>query len=82
VPWTEEDEQQLAFLRMPPGQPGSGRIRYAAAMHFSNRHMLSQDALEVFRILAKEDATDPRPLLLSRNLAAEFDQLLNGRYAR
>ena len=60
---TAEDARQLADLRTPPGQPGSGRVRYAAATHFYNRGMLSADALEVYRILALIDAEDPAPLL-------------------
>jgi hypothetical protein len=63
TPETAEDAAQLADLRTPPGQPGSGRVRYAAATHFYNRGMLSPDALEVYRILALIDAEDPAPLL-------------------
>jgi hypothetical protein len=60
---TPEDASQLADLHTPPGQPGSGRVRYAAATHFYNRGMLSAEALEVYRILAFIDAEDPAPLL-------------------
>ena len=63
TPETPEDARQLGHLAMPLGQPGSGRVRYAAAMHFYNRGMLSADALEVYRILALIDAEDPGPLL-------------------
>ncbi|MBL8789406.1 MAG: hypothetical protein JNM45_02850 [Rhizobiales bacterium] len=76
--WSAEDKQQLEFLKTPVGTQDGGRIRYAAAMHFARTHRLSQDALEVFRILAKEDTANPRDALAHRNLASELDQLLNG----
>ncbi len=60
---TAEDAAQLADLRTPLGQPGSGRVRYAAATHFYNRGLLSAEALEVYRILAMIDAGDPGPML-------------------
>ena len=67
---TPEDATQLADLKTPLGQPGSGRVRYAAATHFYNRGKLSADALEVYRILALIDAEDPAPLLArNRELA-------------
>lgn len=78
MPWTAEDDTQLAFLLLPPGEKDSGRARYAAAMHFNRRHHLSHAALEVFRILAKEDDADPRDLLVARGLAHELDSLING----
>jgi hypothetical protein len=60
---TPEDARQLAELGLPPGPPGSGRRRYAAAMHFYARGMLGAEELEVYRILALIDAEDPLPLL-------------------
>jgi hypothetical protein len=63
TPETPEDHRQFADLSTPPGVPGSGRLRYAAAMHFYNRGMLEAEALEVYRILALIDAEDPAPLL-------------------
>jgi hypothetical protein len=78
VSWTTEDSEQLAFLLAPVGETDSGRIRYAAAMHFNRRAMLSHDALEIFRILAKEDGTDPAPVLASHRLIHEIDTLKTG----
>jgi hypothetical protein len=63
TPETPEDAAQRADLETPPGPPGSGRLRYAAATHFYNRGMLSAEALEVYRILALIDVEDPAPLL-------------------
>lgn len=60
---TPEDAAQLADLRTPPGPPGSGRLRYAAAMHFYTRGQLSDAALEVYRILSLIDGEDPGVLL-------------------
>lgn len=60
---TPEDAAQLADLRTPAGPPGSGRLRYAAAMHFYNRGQLSDATLEIYRILSLIDGEDPGPLL-------------------
>lgn len=76
--WTTEDDSQLAFLLLPPGEQDSGRARYAAAMHFNRSHRLSHAALEVFRVLAKEDDVNPRDLLAARGLAHELDALSHG----
>ena len=81
VNWTDEDKAQLAFLQTPVGEADGGRVRYAAAMHFARQHLLSPAALEVYRILAKEDATDPRNVLARENLATELDRLLTGPHA-
>lgn len=70
--------RQLDFLRTPVGERDGGRVRYAAAMHFARSQRLSQEALEIYRILAKEDATPPREVLSRQNLASELDDLLNG----
>lgn len=58
-----EDARERAALATPPGVPGSGVVRYAAAMHLYNRGEISAEALEVYRILALIDAEDPAPLL-------------------
>ncbi len=76
--WTNEDGSQLSFLLLPPGGKDSGRIRYAAAMHFNRRHMLSHAALEIYRILAKEDDANPREQLAASGLVHELDNLLTG----
>jgi hypothetical protein len=68
---TDEDARERAALATPVGEPGSGRVRYAAAMHFYNRGQLSAEALEVYRILALIDAEDPAPLLARQAGASE-----------
>lgn len=65
---TEEDVRELAGLRTPPGAPGSGRARYAAAMHFFFRGMLDAETLEVYRVLALIDGEAPAALLAARGL--------------
>lgn len=67
-----EDQRALRRLVTPPGQPGSGRVRYAAAMHFNRKGQLSDAALEVFRICSPLDGEDPAPLLAARGLGAEI----------
>ena len=42
---TDEDRHQASLLMTAPGPEGSGRIRYAAAMYFFQRGMLSEAAL-------------------------------------
>ena len=50
---------ELDELALPPGLPGSGRRRYAAAMWFHLNADLPEDVLEVFRALAMDDHADP-----------------------
>ncbi len=58
----------LILLRTPLGEPGSGRVRYGAAMALYRRGLLSEEAVEVYRICSPLDAQDPAPLLLERGL--------------
>ena len=64
----------LSQLMIPPGLPGSGRLRYAAAMQLNRAGRLSPEALEVFRICSPRDAEDPLTLLNQRGLAQELSQ--------
>ncbi len=41
------------------GQPGSGAVRYAAAMHFYNQNRISAEMLEIYRRCCKFDEEDP-----------------------
>lgn len=68
---TDEDRRQIALLTTPVGQPGSGRVRYGAAMYFNRAGSLSDAALEVYRTCSPYDAEDPKALLRVRGLGAE-----------
>jgi hypothetical protein len=63
-----EESRVLAQLWAPLGQPGSGRLRYAAAMHFYNGGRLPAEVLEVYRICSPKDGEDPEALLRARGL--------------
>ena len=58
----------VSLLFTPVGEPGSGRVRYGAAMALYRRGLLSEEALEVYRICSPLDAQDAAPLLLERGL--------------
>ena len=70
---TQEDARQLADLNRPAGEPGSGRVRYAAAMYLYTRGMIGPEALEVYRVCAVIDREDPRPTLARLGLAADTE---------
>lgn len=55
----DEADAQLAFLNTPVGAPGSGGVRYAAAMHFYQQGLISARLLEVYRQCSKFDHEDP-----------------------
>lgn len=61
-----EWRQQWALVSTPLGQPWSGRARYAAAMYFYRKGVLSADALEVYRICSRLDHEDPLPIIRER----------------
>ena len=58
-----EDAKQLSLLTSPTGAPGSGRVRYAAAMYFYQRGRLGAQTLEVYRSCSPLDSEDPRATL-------------------
>lgn len=55
-------------VHIPLGLPGSGRQRYAAAMTLFQAGVISEAALEVYRICSSLDCQDPLSLLLEREL--------------
>lgn len=57
------------LITTPLGQPGSGRVRYGAAMALYRAGELGEAALEVYRTCAAIDAQDPAPLLATLGLA-------------
>jgi hypothetical protein len=67
------DEHPLAI---PLGQPGSGRLRYSAAMAQYRLGRLSAEALEVFRICSPRDGEDPAGLLAARGLLGDLPALM------
>lgn len=58
----------LTLLHSPLGPPGSGRIRYGAAMALYRDGRLSEAQLEVYREASAHDARDPAPILAERQL--------------
>lgn len=54
-----EAAAQRVFLCSDVGRPGSGAVRYAAAMYFFHVGMMSQDMLEIYRRCCKFDREDP-----------------------
>jgi hypothetical protein len=57
------------YLHTPVGQPGSGRVRYGAAMELWCAGRISAEVLEVYRVTAAHDGRDPRAVLEERGLA-------------
>lgn len=62
------DQEALAALATPLGGPGSGRVRYAAAMYFNRCSLLSDEVLEVYRVCSARDGDDPHLMLGARRL--------------
>jgi hypothetical protein len=59
----------LALLHSPLGQPGSGRVRYGAAMALWREGRISDAVLEVYRIASAHDRRDPLAALREQGLA-------------
>ena len=59
----------LDLLHTPTGVPGSGRVRYGAAMALWRDGIICEDVLEVYRIASADDGLDPLPMLALRGLA-------------
>lgn len=57
-----------ALIATPVGLPGSGRVRYGAAMALHRAGLLSDAVLEVYRICSPLDCDDPAALLTARGL--------------
>ena len=56
------------FLHAPLGQPGSGRVRYGAAMELWRQGRISAEVLEVYRIASPHDRRDPLTMLRDEGL--------------
>ena len=68
----EEDGRQFRLLMAGPEEHNAGLIRYAAAMYFHGRGLISAEALEVYRICSPHDREDPFTLLEARGLAGQI----------
>lgn len=58
------DRDAWEDLRTPLGEPGSGLVRYAAAMHLHQRGLLDPVSLERYRICSRLDREDPETVIL------------------
>lgn len=58
----------VRFLDVPLGQPGSGRVRYGAAMELYAQGQISAEVLEVYRIASAHDGRDPAVMLREMGL--------------
>lgn len=58
----------LQLLHAPLGVPGSGRVRYGAAMELFRRGVLSEAQLDAYREASPFDARDPALLLADKRL--------------
>lgn len=61
-------DDTLELLHAPLGMPGSGRVRYGAAMELFRRGLLSEAQLDVYRDAAPHDARDPAAQLAALGL--------------
>lgn len=61
-------DRTLQLLHTPLGLPGSGRVRYGAAMELFQRGLVSEAQLDAYRDASPHDARDPEALLAERGL--------------
>jgi Dimethlysulfonioproprionate lyase len=60
--------REAAHLATAVGEPGSGRVRYGAAMALYRDGAISAEQLEIYRVASAHDNTDPTLLLQDRGL--------------
>lgn len=65
---TTQHDQARYLLLTPPGDPGSARLRYGAAMTLYQAGEISAEVLEVYRSCASLDAQDVQALLAGYGL--------------
>ncbi len=53
------EAEAWADLQRPLGMPGSGLLRYAAAMHLYGAGLIDAATLERYRICCRSDGEDP-----------------------
>jgi hypothetical protein len=56
------------YLNAPIGVPGSGRVRYGAAMELWRAGRISAEVLEVYRVTSAHDGRDPMAVLRAAGL--------------
>lgn len=57
-----------SYLFAPIGEPGSGRVRFGAAMALYRDGEITAEALEIYRVAAAHDGLDPLSVLAERGL--------------
>src|SRR5690606_41900023 len=67
-----DDLRARADLHAALGQPGSGRLRYAAAMHFHRKGLIAPEVLEDYRTCSPQDWEDPAGLLAASRLSLDL----------
>lgn len=67
---TQAVDPARAALATPLGAPGSGRLRYGAAMTLYQAGELTAEVLEAYRIASPLDAENPATILAARDLPA------------
>lgn len=63
----DTEKQQRELLQTPLGVPGSGFVRYGAAMYFYAIGKLSAERLEAYRICCNLDSEDPMAVEVHRH---------------
>lgn len=71
---TAEVQRQKRFLSTSVGVPGSGGMRYAAAMYFYMQKSMPSDMLEIYRCCSKFDHEDP--IDLARYMGVELPPIV------
>jgi len=74
-----ESNRELQHLLTKPGQEGSGRVRYAAAMYFCQAGQLDQKTLEIYRSLINEDGADPLAVAKASGGGRDIEKLIERR---
>lgn len=69
---TTDDSRNYLALTAQGREPGIATARYAAAMHFYFRGMISAETLEAYRTCSPLDGEDPRGLLAARGLLTDI----------
>ncbi|MBM3616665.1 MAG: hypothetical protein FJX28_14965 [Alphaproteobacteria bacterium] len=54
-----DEAEAIRLLHAPLGQPGSGRVRYGAAMALWRAGLIGPEVLEVYRVASAHDKRDP-----------------------